>query len=203
MTNLLPSKQKREIHQQEVLRLILILGVTVISFLISLSLVLLLVKILILKDIDVEKIILDEKKNEISLHEDWRGIIKNYNSTFSYLNSFYREKINTADILEKISDSLPSGVYLTALNIRVSQTENPKIKKAQKVAEVFLSGYSPTREILLELRENLEEQNYFSEIYFSPENWVTPSDIQFNINLKYIISLPFLSSKKESVSKNQ
>ena len=98
------------------------------------------------------------------------------------MNSFYQSESNLTEILEKISETLPINVYLAALNFDLlTATENEK-----HAAQISLSGFSPTREILLEFKKNLEKEQTFEEIYFSPSNWVKPTDIDFSVNFKIV-----------------
>jgi Tfp pilus assembly protein PilN len=176
MINLLPPAEKEELLLREQQNLVLILGILFLSFLISLSLILLSIKISLSGDLEIQKMILKEMEKEISLNQELEEKIKNSNQALSNLNSFYQSQSNLTQILEKISGLLPSGTYLTNLNINPLQKE--------KGMQISLSGFCPNREILLSFKENLEKEGSFSEIYFSPENWVKPNDINFNVTFK-------------------
>jgi len=170
MINLLPPEQKKELLEETSLKLTLILGILFLSFLLSLFLILFSVKISIFRDLEVQKAFLEEREKIISLNQNFEKEIKESNLSLSNLDSFYRGKINLIQILEKISGILPPGTYLTNLNFNLFQ--------------ISLSGFSPTREILLSFKENLESEKEFSEVYFPPENWVKPSDINFSVTFK-------------------
>ena len=98
--------------------------------------------------------------------------INNANATFSELSLFYKNGGSLVDILTKISRALPQGIYLTSINANPSLTQ------------FSLTGFSKTREILLILKGNLEKETSFAEIYFPPENWVAPIDVNFVVNFK-------------------
>ena len=176
MINLLPSAEKKELLLRERQSLILILGILFLSFLISLSLILLSIKISLSGDLEIQKMTLKDKEKEISFNQELEEKIKNSNRVLSNLDSFYQSQFNLTQILEKISGLLPSGTYLTNLNLNPLQTE--------KGIQVSLSGFCPNREILLSFKENLEREGSFSEIYFPPENWLKPIDINFNVTFK-------------------
>ena len=176
MINLLPPKQKGELLLREQQSLILILGILFLSFLLSLSLILLSIKISISGDLEIQKITLEERGKEVSFNRELEEKIKNSNQLLSDLNSFYQSQSNLTQILEKISGFLPSGTYLTNLNLNPLQKE--------KGIQISLSGFCQSRELLFSFKENLEKEGSFSEIYFPPENWLKPIDINFNVTFK-------------------
>jgi Tfp pilus assembly protein PilN len=184
MINLLSPKEKEGLIQEKNWKLILILGILVLIFLICLGLILLSIKIYVSGQVEAQKILFsqEEKKFEESQIRDLEEKIIISNKTLSNVNSFYQSQINLIEILEKIPETLPQGIYLTALYFNpITDAENGKY-----VAKISLSGFSPTRETLLEFKENLEKEELFGEIYFPPSCWVPAVDIDFSINLKII-----------------
>lgn len=174
MINLLPPEQKKELLEEEKLRLVLILGVVLLSILISQTLLLFGVKSYILADLEIGKIYFQQKVEELKIPRI-KGLeerVENVNLSFSGLYSFYQKQIDSVVILEKISKTLPKGTFLTTLNF------NPSLLQGS------LSGVSPTRESLLEFRDNLESEGSFSNVYFPPESWISPTDVNFNVNFK-------------------
>lgn len=175
MINLLPPEQKEELFAREKLKIVLILGMIIIFFLISLGLVLFSVKMLISTDVQIQGVLVEEKEKELKNPkiEDLEGKIKEYNLSLLKLKGFYQGQKNLTAVLEKIPTILPDKIYLTALNL------NPPN------SQISLSGYSPSREILLEFKEKLEKSEDFKEIYFPPTNWVEPVDINFTVIFKF------------------
>jgi len=178
MINLLPPQEKEELKQEESFKLVLILGILILIFLICLSLILFSIGISIGGQLAIEKALLSQKETEISHLRDLEKEIKNLNLTFSKLDSFYQKNPNFVKILEITSKTLLPGTYLTSFNF------NPLAKDKKYLGEVILNGYSPTREILLEFKKNLEQEELFQEVYFPPANWVEPTDINFTVNFK-------------------
>jgi len=176
MINLLPSAEKKELLLRERQSLILILGILFLSFLLSLSLILLSIKISFSGDLEIQKMTLKDKEKEVSFNRELEEKIKNSNQLLSDLNSFYQSQSNLTQILEKISGFLPSGTYLTNLNLNPLQKE--------KGIQISLSGFCQSRELLFSFKENLEKEGSFSEIYFPPENWVKSKDINFIVTFK-------------------
>jgi len=180
MINLLPLQQKEEIRKEGKLRMILILGVIFIASLVSFSLILLSIKISISAQIETQKIIFDQKEKEFQANENQQleEKIKDFNITFSKLDTFYKKQFDLVQTLETISKLLPQGAYLTNLNFA------PIREGGEFRAQISLSGFSESREILLSFRENLENEKSFSEIDFPPENWVKLTNINFLVNFK-------------------
>lgn len=174
MINLLPQEQKEELLKEEKLKIILVLGVVIMSVFISQILLLFLIKNYIAVDLEIQKIYSKERERELNVPalKELENKIKASDLVFAKLDSFYRSQIKTTAILEKISQSLPEGLYLTSLNFN------------SKSSQASLAGFTSSREKLLNLRENLEKEKAFGDIYFPPENWVTPVDINFNVVFK-------------------
>jgi len=178
MINLLPPQEKEELKQEESFKLVLILGILILIFILCLSLILFSIGISIGGQLAAQKVFLSQKETEISQFQELEKKIKNLNLTFSKLDSFYQENPSFVKILEITSKTLPSGTYLTSFNF------NPLAKDKKYLGEVILNGYSPSREILLEFKKNLEQEELFQEVYLPPTNWVEPTDINFTVNFK-------------------
>lgn len=174
MINLLPTQYKAELKQEENWKLVLILGFLFLIFLISLILILFSIKAYIQGEVQSFKILteLQEKTFQTEENRLLREKINSVNQNLSKLISFYRTKTNSAEILEKISQPLSSQIYLT------------NVSWQKDTSRVSLSGYAPSREILLEFKRNLEEREDFTEVYFPPSNWLKPVDIDFQVSFK-------------------
>jgi Tfp pilus assembly protein PilN len=173
--NLLPPQQKTDLLDQKRFRLILILGILFLSLLISIFLVLFLVKIFVMAELNEQKIILEEKEKLISLNQNMEKEITGYNTFLFDLNSFYQKSLDLTQLFEKIEETIPGGIYLNQFSLG-----SVKKEKESKV-QITLSGYSPDRDILLEFRENLKNEEGISEVSFSPTSWVEPTDINFTV----------------------
>jgi len=178
MIKLLPPEQKEEILTEKKFKLLLILEIVFVAFLLSFSLTLFLVNISILNDLRVQEVDLQEKEKAVSLNKEFEEKLIRANANLSFLNTFYQERIEFAQILEKIPGLLPPGVYLTGLNF----TPLPKEKNSLKIS---LTGFCPNRETLLLLKGNLEKDAAFSAVSFPTEIWLKPSDIDFAISFKF------------------
>jgi len=179
--NLLPPQQKEELLEEKKLKLVLILGITILAALFSLFLILFSVETSVKGEVGLQKVLIEQKDLQIPQNKILEERIKSLNLTLSELNSFYQREISLVDILETTSKTLPKRTYLNTFNFS-RPTKKEDLEKYR--GQISLSGYVPSRETLLELKKNLESQDSFSEVYFPPANWVTPTDIIFTVNFK-------------------
>ncbi|MBU0476723.1 PilN domain-containing protein [Patescibacteria group bacterium] len=176
MINLLPPQYKEELKQIANFKLVLVSGGLVLFFLIFTILALFLIRTQLLAKVEAEKTTIQVKEHQLEESElqDFREKVKTANRDILRLNSFYQGQHNLAKVLEKTSESFPSGLYLTSLSYQ------------KNVSQVSLSGFSPTQEALFELKKNLEAKEDFAEVYFPLSNWINLTDINFYATLKVI-----------------
>jgi len=174
MINLLPEEGKKILRTEERWKLSLILEILVLIFLFCLILILFSIEISTSARVQSQKVLIEIEEKEINTSEiqNLRKKIVSINQNLSKLDSFYQNQINLTGILEKISKTLLPKMYLTNLSYQ------------RETFKVSLSGFSPTRESLFEFKKNLEREEEFKEIYFPPQNWVKPTDIDFSVTLK-------------------
>lgn len=178
MINLLPPQYKEELLLEERRRLVIILGSLFFFFLISFILILLPIKIYLDNQVIVQKTLLDfqRKEKESSEIEKMEKKIEIINQKLKLLDNFYQKQLHLSQILEKINQALPSGVYLTNFSF------------SKGTLEISLAGFSPTRENLKQFQRNLAEifqKKEIREIDVPIANWVEAKDIDFSgINFK-------------------
>ena len=172
ITNLLPPQTKDELYEEEIKKMIIIFGILILIFLFSFTLILFAINDHISKQIDLKRTVinLEEKNSEAPEIQNLREKIISINRTLSQLDSFYQAQVRLTEIFNKISDILPSQMYLTNFSYQ------------KESAQVSLSGFSPNREILFEFKKTLE--NEFPEANFPPQNWIKATDIDFQVNFK-------------------
>ncbi len=179
MINLLSPKEKIVLIQEENQKLILILGIILFLALICFALILLSIKIHISGELDAQKIFLEQKKLDSSSTQEIEQEIKHQNLAFSDLKTFYQKDFRKSEILERVSQKLPSSTYLTNFSLSTFI-----FKEKTSEFSIFLLGFSPNRDILLEFKKNLESEDMFQEVDFPPSNWVKPNDINFSVSFK-------------------
>ena len=165
MINLLPPSTKENLQKEEKYRLILILGTLVLLFLFSLSLILFAVKIYISGQVESQKILVRDFQAQDAEKE-----IKLINKKLSNLNSFYENQTSWTRFLERISGTIPEGIYLTTLSL--------------SPPEARITGYSPTREVLFNFKKRLEQEPDFQKIDLPPSDWAKPKDIDFHLTFE-------------------
>jgi len=172
MINLLPPQQKRELLGEERFKLILILGILLLVFLVLLFLILLSIKIYISGQADYQKILANLGEKELPQFKALKGELNSINQDLSKVDSFYQGQFHLTEFLQRISEITPEGIYLKSFSYQKS------------TSQITFSGFSPTVEILVSFKENLEKQENFKEIRFSPAAWVKLVDIDFDVTFK-------------------
>jgi len=170
--NLLPPEAKTELFQEKIKKLIIILGILILLFFISLTLILFAVKTYISTKVTSFEVLVEseEKQLETSASKDLKEKVTFMNKNLSKLNSFYQGQVNLIKIFETIADILPSGMYLVDFSYQ------------RNTSEVMLSGFAPYRETLLDFKKNIEKE--FPDSYFPPQNWIKSRDINFQVKFK-------------------
>lgn len=179
MINLLPPQSKEELRKEENWKIVMILGINVLLVLVCFSLILYSINLFISGETRAQKILYQEREKEFQTPQ-MQSLQKNlttFNLTLSQLDSFYGSQFSATEILEEISETIPSGIYLTNLSI------TPKSGK-ERLIECTLAGFSPTRETLLRFKENLEKKEGFEGVSFPPVSWVKQNDISFTVNFR-------------------
>ncbi|PIP23012.1 MAG: hypothetical protein COZ91_01635 [Candidatus Nealsonbacteria bacterium CG_4_8_14_3_um_filter_39_7] len=200
MINFLPEAEKQKTLERKKWKIISILGVICLSALICLFLSLFFVNNLIQAKAEGYKVYSEQQKKESSHWGETEKKISVLNSSFSDLASFYESQHNISFLIERVFDNMPITSYLSnfsfvrlerkksadsASTAEVGQSEE---RKEEFWAEVSISGFCPTREDLLSLKSNLENEKIFEkrDIYFPASGWVKAEDVNFiaTINVK-------------------
>ncbi len=170
--NLLPPKAKTELFEEELKKLIIILGVLILIFLFSLTLILFSVKSHISGQVGSQKTLvdLDKKQFETPEIQTLREKIILINQNLLKLDSFYQKRVNLTETFKKISEIIPPEMYLTVFFYQ------------KETFQISISGFASNRETLFEFKKNLEKE--FPDSYFPPQNWIKPTAIDFQVNFK-------------------
>jgi len=180
MINLLPPENKKELLREEQYKIVLILGIFVLLFLLSFSLILFSIKIYISGQLEAEKEFVEQSRKEMEFSEieKLEKEIKSINKNISELDLFYQNQISLTEVLKELSFVLPSGVYLKTISINSSQEKDGKFL-------VALSGFSPSRDLLIELESNIKtKKEFFRDPSLPPSTWTKPLNIDFSLSLK-------------------
>lgn len=171
MINLLPLQYKKELKQEEQYRTIVILGIVFLIFLISLFLVLVATEIYLKGQVESLKLLVkaEEEISRAKGTQELREQMVAINQRIVKVNSFFQGQIDSIGILEKVFQTLPPEIKLSSL---VWQKADSRFS---------LTGFSPSREILVDFRNSLEKENLFNNINFSAESWLKATNIDFQV----------------------
>jgi Tfp pilus assembly protein PilN len=182
MINLLPSENQKEIAQEQNWKIIMILGVLVLIFFISFSLMLFSIKAFVSEKVEAQNVLFQEREQDLqssemkSLESDRAG----FNKKIIQLDSFYKSQLKITESLAKISTVFPSETYLNNLSINI-QNDSAGVRQAN----CNLSGFSSSRDNLIKLKENLENEASFKEVYFPPADWMKATSVNFTASFKF------------------
>ena len=168
MINLLPPFHKEELRGEEQFRLVLILGMLLMTFFICLSLSLLAIRVYVSGEIRAQEILAETQEKEG--RESRLGQIHTLNEDIAGVSSFLAGRITLSDVIARISSALPESVYFTSLSYT-----NEKIA---------LAGFAPQTEDLLSLRANLEKDSLFGNFHFPSSNWIRATNIDFSFDFE-------------------
>ena len=155
------------------------MGLLVLLFLISLSLILFSVKEYVSDQAEFQNILRksEEEAFQESRIKSLEKEISMINEELFKLNSFYESQPRFSVVLQKLAVVLPPDSYFTAINFKYLSLEEGMT--------VDLKGFAPSREVLSQLKEGLEESFDIYEMRFPDANWTRPDSfaIDFKINI--------------------
>ncbi len=109
--------------------------------------------------------------------------IKQINSQMTDFNSLTIGAPKWSEVFKAFSGLVPNGVLITTF------------LSDANTGEVEISGFSPTREQVIELYNNINgDKEHFKNINYPLENVAKPTDVQFNF--KFFIKEGVLTPKK-------
>ena len=112
--------------------------------------------------------------------------IRFINGTIAKLNSFYEKENSLTEILEKVSKTIPPNLHINSFSVVTYVDKEKDKEKGNNFLQVAVSGRSLTREALLELRQKLLQESYFTEVYFPLANWTKSENIDFSVSFKIL-----------------
>ncbi len=178
MINLLPPLEKKKILERKRLKKTVLILLLFFLFLVFLIIGLLSIDIYIVQKTSGirERIQSEEGVLGQSELEKVRRKVSATNKLVNQLKSFYQNKVYFLDIFRDVAGVMPEEIYLTNISLILD--------KEKGVVDVSLSGFSPTRNDLFELKSNIESEGKFQNSSFPAPNWVKPEDINFFVNLE-------------------
>lgn len=183
MINLLPPSFKKEIRQEENLRLLVIILALLFLFLLSTSFLLGSLRIYLSGEIKTQEARLVVQREALERHKE-QEIIKSLNWDVLNTARLYRRQVQLGAVFVSLADNLPDSMVLE--NFSYTPVSEAIVKEEVKTipAKFTLSGFAPTREILFSFKESLEADSLFQNVTFPPSNWVNSQDIIFSVSLE-------------------
>ena len=96
--------------------------------------------------------------------------IEDSNKNLKKAGDFYEKEFALEEFIEKLIQAIPEGIYLADLSY------------SKQSFQIILAGFSPSRGLLVQFKENLEEfkrKESLKEVYFPPSTWIDPVNINF------------------------
>ena len=178
MINLLPPEEKQKLHFQKQVKMLVVLGIVAIVPLICFALMLLSIQFYLLGELSGQKITLQEAQQVYQTPDflHFKGIIQKNNGSLVKLDSFYKQEVYMSHVFKTIFDvARPQNFYLNDITL---------VKGDHLPVKVNALGFSGSREDLLVFQKNLKENPNIANIIFSPESWVSPFNVDFNLSFE-------------------
>ncbi len=174
--NLLPLQDKKNLESAELSRLVASLAVWFLIFLIIFTLLLVSTYFSLSILLEEQKKLIEIRQSDLKTQEvlEIEEKIKQANQLVKQIYLKQEEMILWTPLLEKMTEIIPSGIYLT--NFFYQKTDN----------QITLNGWADWRENLLYFQELLEKNSFFEEVEAPLSNLIKQSDINFSFTLKLV-----------------
>lgn len=184
MLNLLPQAAKEQLKFLKTRKIIFIFGFLLVIFLgLFYSLLQGLNHYLVLKG-EEQKTLVEERQRELDRTdlEQLKSQTTAINQQLSDIQQFQKREVRFSPILTKFSRLGPEDLYFKKLALK---REEPAEKSEEALGTLTFSGFASTRQNLFFFKKDLESQEEFSEVWFSPASWLKPTDIDFSASLQF------------------
>jgi len=182
MINLLPPKEKEALISEKNKNVVMVLGNVVMISLVCLAMVLFSLRFYILGEASSQSAILENIKNEHQTPDFllYNQVAKKYNGLLIKLDNFYKKEAYFNEAIKIISEiKTVKGIFLTSINMDRG--------KDSSTIRVAISGISDNRDSLLVFKDNIEKASFgngengrkIENIYFPPDNWIKPKNVNF------------------------
>lgn len=180
MINLLPSFAKKELRAQERMRLLIILLYSVFGAVLCFTLALASLQIFMENRLQESRFPLDSAKEELARKSVSLQSIEQFNWQVNSLSAFFQKRASQTAVLERLASLKPEGIVFSVFSYTAPTVVAVGDQQRQDPAKISVSGFAPTRDVLLEFREHLQNDSSFQNVQFPPSNWVSPFDITFS-----------------------
>lgn len=181
MLNLLPPTEKNRLHFLRTRKGVFFLSILLVVFFILFGLVLYGINYYLLSKIERQKTLVLTSQEELNQSEFQELKVRTLaiNQMLSDICSFQQKEFLFSPVLSEVVALAPPGLYFKRISLRRIE---PVGQDAQSSGALALSGFSSQRETVFSFKKNLEKDPVFSDIRFSPETWLKPTDIEFYVS---------------------
>jgi len=167
MINLLSPQEKRARKQEKDLKLILIIGVFILSVLTVAALSFLLIKFYLDNQIRYQAILIETHRAETSRIKLLDEKISKINNILSEFNNFYDQQFIISNFLDELNNLLLPGVLLESFSY------------AEEDSQIMITGIASDIEEAYDFRNILKEQEDLDNLVFSLPDWLQAGKINF------------------------
>ncbi|MDP2664848.1 MAG: PilN domain-containing protein [bacterium] len=183
MINLLPPSYKKELRDEENLRILFILITSFGVFLLVLSLLLLALRVYLWGELSSQKLLSESFAQELATQSKERQEMQETEADFQVLLRTDARQVSLTETFQHLFSALPSEVSLLSLSFSSPRVTFLKGKTIQEHAQVILQGSSPSRDDLTRFRENLEQDTFFRELFFPLSNFTNLQKFSLSIKI--------------------
>lgn len=181
--NFLPESEKKYLRFLDDKKTVFILGFLLLVFFVVFSFALYGVKYCLVSKIEVQKelILAEQAKLKAAQTQTLNDKTEQINKTLSEIRGFQQKEIRFSPVLAGLAPLPSSDIYFKTISVR-------KIKPAgekETTGTLALTGFCLKRETLFLFKKNLETKECFSEVWFSPDSWLKPGEIDFRASFNF------------------
>lgn len=184
MINLLPPSFKKELRDEENLRILFILITSFGAFLLVLSFLLFATLAYVWGELSSQKLLASGFERELSQLEQAKQELNAKNADFNAFFRIAQRQVPLTGVFDNLAKDLPQEVALTSFSFSAARTTFLKGETVQESAQVVLQGASPSRDILSEVRTNLEQNSFFKDLFFPLSNFTNPQNFSASVKIR-------------------
>jgi len=187
MINLLPEKEKKELIMDEIWQKIFVWLIFILIFFAFLIFILFSLKLYISAKSNSLANLISQKEKELKVSgfQDYKQTIEKANEDLFKIEKLRKKQILVSPIFERLSDLTPDSIYFTDFSFQKDSRKEKSSSKEEIFAEIHISGWAETREDLFFFKNKLEAEENFKKVYFSPNSWVKPVNVEFSLSFEY------------------
>ena len=169
MINLLSPTEKRNRKQEKNLKLILIIGVFILSTLTVAALSFLSIKFYLANQVEYQKILIEAYTTKTSRVKLLEEKISKINNILSEFNNFYDQQFIVSDFLDELNGLLLPGVILESFSYN------------EEGSKIMITGTASDVEEAYEFRNVLRERKGLKNLVFVLPDWLQAGKINFTV----------------------